>query len=541
MSTVRVKILPVILSLLFVFGAAPAAVQAAASGTSGSTKWSYSDNTIVFTGDGATDSYSGTDVPWVLKGAEAAKSSLTAKKVISVAEDELQYSEKKSNSSLYDKRANIGKNNYTKYAADLFPSLQANAWCDMFVSWCFWKAAGENQNTANKALCGGLKSAYTPNSASKYKADGRWTTTDPQVGDQVFFRNSSRICHTGIVYKVTDEAIYTIEGNTLSGKSSAASGGEVLRKMYARSYWKIAGYGHPIYSGSSIDTQLDISKVEFKDGVTKLGSYLFAHRDDVKTVVIPKSVKEISAYAFSYCEGIKDVYYAGSASDWNKIKIGTGNYYIEHADMHYGTTNAPKAESNSVSADGTSTSGSLRFTSQPSSTTVEGNKLHMFAVTTNQFGATYRWQVKEVGKSWRFFSEKWTAKTSILNFTVTPAMNGWKFRCKVTKGGTTITSKPFTVKVAGALKRDQAAQEDFREGGQEGCSSKSKSTRKPNSSGSTRNPAAASGRKVSSTKTAKTATLKLKTKKKYNGWKYRCKITSGDEVVYTKAVKLTVK
>ena len=540
MSTVRVKILPVILSLLFVFGAAPAAVQAAASGTSGSTKWSYSDNTIVFTGDGATASYSGTDVPWVLKGAEAAKSSLTAKKVISVAEDELQYSEKKSKSSLYEKRANIGKNNYTKYAADLFPSLQANAWCDMFVSWCFWKAAGENQNTANKALCGGLKSAYTPNSASKYKADGRWTTTDPKVGDQVFFRNSSRICHTGIVYKVTDEAIYTIEGNTLSGKSSAASGGEVLRKMYARSYWKIAGYGHPIYSGSSIDTQLDISKVEFKDGVTKLGSYLFAHRDDVKTVVIPKSVKEISAYAFSYCEGIKDVYYAGSASDWNKIKIGTGNYYIEHADMHYGTTNAPKAESNSVSADGTSTSGSLRFTSQPSSTTVEGNKLHMFAVTTNQFGATYRWQVKEVGKSWRFFSEKWTAKTSILNFTVTPAMNGWKFRCKVTKGGTTITSKPFTVKVAGALNVTKQPKKTSVKAGKKAVF-KVKVSKEAKFQWQYKKSGSSKWKKVSSTKTAKTATLKLKTKKKYNGWKYRCKITSGDEVVYTKAVKLTVK
>ena len=33
----------------------------------------------------------------------------------------------------------------------------------------------------------------------------------------------------------------------------------------------------------------------------------------------------------------------------------------------------------------------------------------------------------------------------------------------------------------------------------------------------------------------------VKTKAKFNGWTYRCRIISGSDVVYTKTVKLTLK
>ncbi|MBQ6360020.1 MAG: CHAP domain-containing protein [Lachnospiraceae bacterium] len=545
MSTIRTKILPVIFSVLFVLSVMPATANAATSGTSGKTKWTYSNNTITFSGSGATGSYSGKEVPWMTEKGSGATTSLSAKKVISVAEDELRYIEKASNSNLYDKRANAGNRNYTKYAAELFPSLQSNPWCDMFVSWCVWTAAGKNQNTANKALCGGLHSAYTPNSANKYKAAGRWTTTNPKVGDQVFFQNGTRISHTGLVYKVTDEAIYTIEGNTLGGKHSSANGGEVLRKMYARSYWKIAGYGHPIYNGSSEAEDLPITKVEFKEGVTELGGYLFTHRSDVKTVVIPKSVKEIAPYAFSYCEGIKDVYYAGTASEWKKVKVGSiGNYYIEHADMHYGKTAPAVSSTNEVSADGksqTSTGSALKILSQPSSITVEGNKLHLFSVTTNALNATYRWQVKEgSGKKWRFFSEKWTARTANLHFTVTPEMNGWKFRCKVTKDGDSVKSKSFTVKVAGALSITKQPSNTTASAGKKAVF-KVKTNKAAQYQWQYKKTGSKKWKKIKSTGTAKSPNLKIKATVKKNGYKYRCKITSGNTVVYSKTVSLKVK
>ncbi|RKI98049.1 CHAP domain-containing protein, partial [bacterium D16-54] len=64
-------------------------------------------------------------------------------KLIRIAKEENGYLEKKSNKDLDSKTGNAGSNNYTKYARDLYPSLQGQAWCDMYVDWCFVKAFGQ--------------------------------------------------------------------------------------------------------------------------------------------------------------------------------------------------------------------------------------------------------------------------------------------------------------------------------------------------------------------------------------------------------------
>ena len=94
---------------------------------------------------------------------------------------------------------------------------------------------------------------------------------------------------------------------------------------------------------------------------------------------------------------------------------------------------------------------SLKITSQPSDQTVEADKLHKFIVEVNKpDGASYQWQVKEDASSdWRDFTEKKTAKTKQLWFTVTENMHGWQFRCTVKNGGDEVISTPFTVWIEG--------------------------------------------------------------------------------------------
>mgnify|MGYP001029942349 CR=1 FL=1 len=167
-----------------------------------------------------------------------------AERVIAVAKEEAGYLEKRSAKDLDSKAGNSGNGNYTKYARDLYPSLQGQPWCDMFVDWCFVKAFGE---VRARQMVGGGFSAYTPTSAQYYKDKGMWKKT-PQKGDQVFFKNSVRIYHTGIVEKVTSQTIYTIEGNTARGGGVVANGGGVWEKSYDRSYERIAGYGRPDWS-----------------------------------------------------------------------------------------------------------------------------------------------------------------------------------------------------------------------------------------------------------------------------------------------------
>lgn len=167
-----------------------------------------------------------------------------AEKLISIARQELGYLEKASNKNLDDKTANVGSNNYTKYARDLYPSLQGQPWCDMFVDRCFVQAFG--QVNARRLIGGGF-SAYTPTSAQYYKGKGWWRTI-PQPGDQVFFENDIRICHTGIVTAIDGKKVYTIEGNTSGASGVVANGGGVFEKSYALTYTRIAGYGRPDWS-----------------------------------------------------------------------------------------------------------------------------------------------------------------------------------------------------------------------------------------------------------------------------------------------------
>lgn len=176
-------------------------------------------------------------------------------KVIQIAKAELGYLEKRDGNLtlLYDKTANAGDKNYTKYGREMheiYPSVMdyPAAWCDCFVDWCFMQAYG----VANaRSLLAGDFDDYTVASAQLYKNKGAWKTagTVPEAGWQIFFKNSKRICHTGLViaYDAVTQSVTTIEGNTSSASGVVANGGCVAKKSYAVDYSMIAGYGVPAY------------------------------------------------------------------------------------------------------------------------------------------------------------------------------------------------------------------------------------------------------------------------------------------------------
>ena len=177
----------------------------------------------------------------------------TAKQLVEIAEAEIGYHEKASNFNLDSKTVNSGKGNYTKYSRDLHKAGYYNGnkqgfdWCDQFVDWCFFKLCGKNKEKAEYLECQtGNYGAGCGFSLKYYKAAGRFDKT-PKVGDQIFFKynlndTSYTADHTGIVVRVTDKLIETIEGN---------SGNEVECKAYQRNDKTIVGYGHPRYDAET--------------------------------------------------------------------------------------------------------------------------------------------------------------------------------------------------------------------------------------------------------------------------------------------------
>lgn len=168
-------------------------------------------------------------------------------KVIAVAQAEVGYLEKKSNASLDSKTANAGSRNFTKYGKWI--GANGDYWCASFLSWIFYKAYG--YDLGKKLLCGGY-SAACETIRSNFRLRKRYFLT-PKKGDVIFFIGSRHAGanHIGLVYKVADGKVYTIEGNTSGASEVIDNGGGVVKKSYATSNSRILGYGRPDYSLAS--------------------------------------------------------------------------------------------------------------------------------------------------------------------------------------------------------------------------------------------------------------------------------------------------
>ena len=127
-------------------------------------------------------------------------------------------------------------NNETKYGkhmkADKLP------WCGSFLNWCADQAGVKVPNVVSTKV-----------GAEAFKKNKQWHET-PKIGDLVFFDfiidDKTTINHIGLVIRVSDKQIVTIEGNT--GDSDQRNGGEVMvksRTLGAHSF--VVGYGRPVY------------------------------------------------------------------------------------------------------------------------------------------------------------------------------------------------------------------------------------------------------------------------------------------------------
>lgn len=168
------------------------------------------------------------------------------KKILEIANAEVGYLEKASNSNLDDKIANAGDKNYTKYARDMDALNVYNgkkngyAWCNIFIDWCFYKALGLDR--AKELLIG--FSAGCTQDYNWFKSKGQ-IVSEPQAGDLVFFGKTS---HIGIIEKVENGRIYTIEGNTSNKAELIVNGGQVAKKSYSINSQYIHSFARPKYN-----------------------------------------------------------------------------------------------------------------------------------------------------------------------------------------------------------------------------------------------------------------------------------------------------
>jgi hypothetical protein len=150
-----------------------------------------------------------------------------ASELIHIAESQIGYREKRTNSQLDNFTANAGSGNFTKYGQ--WYGMNGQPWCAIFISWC-----------ANQA---GISTNIIPKFASCtigmnwFKNRGQWAdrgSRTPQSGDIIFFGSGNTSNHVGIVTEVDNLRVHTIEGNTSDS---------VARRSYLLTNTWILGYG----------------------------------------------------------------------------------------------------------------------------------------------------------------------------------------------------------------------------------------------------------------------------------------------------------
>ena len=104
----------------------------------------------------------------------------------------------------------------------------------------------------------------------------------------------------------------------------------------------VTSIGEDAFSGCK-----NLTNVTIPDSITSIGDWAFYNCSNLASITIPDSVTSIGYYAFYDCSSLTTIYYAGTSSDWNEIKINkNGNSYLIGATRYYYSETMPTEEGN---------------------------------------------------------------------------------------------------------------------------------------------------------------------------------------------------
>ena len=78
-----------------------------------------------------------------------------------------------------------------------------------------------------------------------------------------------------------------------------------------------------------------LESITIPSGIKSIEERTFLDCDGLESITIPLSVKTIKSGAFNHCFGLANVYYDGTAAQWNKVVVEEDNYPLEKATIHY--------------------------------------------------------------------------------------------------------------------------------------------------------------------------------------------------------------
>ena len=149
---------------------------------------------------------------------------------------------------------------------------------------------------------------------------------------------ASGTCGENLTWTLDDSGTLTISGTgEMDDFYINASGGESGFYVYSNIPWVRRASDSDDFVGVNISESSFadyIVNVDLSAELTTIGAYAFYGCAFTK-ISIPESIKVIKTKAFSRCDYLTDVYYAGDEEQWNAILIEEGNEALQNATIHF--------------------------------------------------------------------------------------------------------------------------------------------------------------------------------------------------------------
>lgn len=249
-------------------------------------------------------------------------------RLIRIAEDEVGYLEKGSLYFLWDKTANAGRNNYTKYWAEIKPEFQGEPWCACFVTWCFTKAFGKDDT---RQLLGHYPYVFVPTLVNRFEKH-----SNPKKGDIVCFYKNGTFAHTGIVTAVNGGYFETVEGNTSGASNIVENGGGVCAKFYTVAKVPKTVFIRPNYE--EVEEMTQEERAKFNGLVNKVSDLTIKIDEIAAQSKIYHYFNELPDYARDIIEELYDkgIYKGASPADLNLPETLMRNIVITYRMLKQG-------------------------------------------------------------------------------------------------------------------------------------------------------------------------------------------------------------
>ena len=187
-----------------------------------------------------------------------------------------------------------------------------------------------------------IETVYIPNGVTKigdYVFSGCDSLRSVNIPDGVTFIGEGAFdCCFGLTSIAIPASVTSIGSYAFSNCSS------VTVHISDIASWCNVSFGNetanPLYHGRYLYIdEIEVIDLVIPDGVTNIGDYAFYNCDSLTSITIPDSVTTIGGYAFHWCDSLTDVYYEGTEEEWNSIAIGSDNYPLTNATIHYNYVN----------------------------------------------------------------------------------------------------------------------------------------------------------------------------------------------------------